>query len=97
MRNARTCLTLTLIAKPLDDDKADRSGQGVISRSVFRGPTTYFAIPDPTLKTLRRAKQVYNNPTGYATRSLCSDIRRTATKMLEADHVHHKTDMADST
>lgn len=49
----------------------------------------------PTLNTLRRAKHPYNNPMGYATSNLWSDIRRTATKMPDAAYVHHRMEIAE--
>lgn len=59
--------------------------------------TGYLAEPPtPTLNTLRRAKHPYSSPMGYASNSRCSDIRRTATKMVDAAYVHHKIDSVDS-
>lgn len=46
----------------------------------------------PTLKMESNAKQPYNRPTGYATRKRWSDIWSTATKMPDADQVHHAID-----
>jgi hypothetical protein len=45
-----------------------------------------------TLKMLSSPKQPYNNPTGYATNSFCRSIRRTATKIEDAEYVHHSID-----
>lgn len=59
--------------------------------------TIYLAEPPtPTLNTLRRAKHPYSSPMGYASSNRCSDIRRTATNMVDAAYVHHKMDNVES-
>ena len=44
------------------------------------------------LKMLSNPKQPYNSPTGYATSTFCRSIRRTATKIEDAEYVHHSID-----
>lgn len=43
-----------------------------------------------TLKILSNPKHPYSNPTGYATSSFWWSIRRTATKIDEAEYVHQR-------
>lgn len=58
----------------------------------------YLAEPPPTpaLNTLSRAKQPYRSPMGYASSSLWSDIRNTATNMPDAAYVHQRMESVDS-
>jgi hypothetical protein len=44
-------------------------------------------------KTLRSAKHPYRRPIGYATKSLCSDICKTATNIPEAAYVDQMIEM----
>jgi hypothetical protein len=52
--------------------------------------------PEPTLKTLSKAKQPYRSPIGYATSSRWSDIRSTATNIPDAAYVHQIIESMES-